>query len=206
MEHEIEEDRVYDDVLQMLAASGTRWDPTLAVMGADYLLLRDELEELTNVKFKSFTPEASIAFAKSGGYYMTTATDTLRGSVTRQLAALERAKHLGVKLLVGTDAPNPECFFGSSLHWELARFVEAGLSPAEVLRIATADAAEAVGAEDLGTIAPGKLADLVLLEANPLENIHNAEKIWRVIKGGWLFDPDKLPKISPKASPVSGNQ
>jgi imidazolonepropionase-like amidohydrolase/Tol biopolymer transport system component len=206
VEHEIEEDRVYDDVLQMLAASGTRWDPTLAVMGADSLLLRDEPEELTNAKFKSFTPEVSIAFAKSGGYYMTTATDTLRGSVTRQLAALERAKHLGVKLLVGTDAPNPECFFGSSLHWELARFVEAGLSPAEVLRIATADAAAAVGAEDLGTIAPGKLADLVLLEANPLENIHNTEKIWRVIKGGWLFDPDKLPKISPKASPLSGNQ
>jgi Tol biopolymer transport system component/imidazolonepropionase-like amidohydrolase len=205
VEHEIEEDRVYDDVLQMLAASGTRWDPTLAVMGADSLLLRDEPEELTNAKFKSFTPEASIAFAKTGGYYKATATDTLRGDVIRQLAALDRAKHLGVKLLVGTDAPNPECFFGSSLHWELARFVAAGFSPAEAIRLATSGAAAAVGAEDLGAIAPGKLADLVLLEANPLENIHNTETVWRVIKGGWLFDPDKLPKIPPEASPVSGS-
>ena len=203
VEHEIEEDRVYDDVLQILAASGTRWDPTLAVMGPDSLLLRDDLEELTNLKFKAFTPEASIAFAKSGGYYMATATDTLRGNVTRQLAALERAKHLGVKLLAGTDAPNPECFFGSSLHWELARFVEPGFSPADVLRLATADAAAAVGAEDLGTIAPGKLADLVLLGANPLDDIHNTETIWRVIKGGWLFDPDKLTTIPSEASQVS---
>jgi imidazolonepropionase-like amidohydrolase len=105
---------------------------------------------------------------------------------------------------VGTDAPNPECFYGSSLQWELAHFVEAGLSPAETLRLATQGAAAAVGAEDLGTIAPGKLADLVLLEANPLENIRNTETIWRVIKGGWLFDPDQLPKIPSEASPVSG--
>jgi imidazolonepropionase-like amidohydrolase len=206
VEHEIDEDRVYDDVLQMLAASGTRWDPTLAVMGADSLLLRDEPEELTNAKFKGFTPESLIAFAKSAGYYKATATDTLRGDVTRQLAALNRAKHLGVRLLVGTDAPNPECFYGSSLHWELARFVEAGFSPAEALRLATAGAAAAVGAEDLGAIAPGKLADLVLLGANPLDDIHNTETIWRVIKGGWLFDPDKLPKIAPEASSISGKQ
>jgi imidazolonepropionase-like amidohydrolase len=94
----------------------------------------------------------------------------------------------------GTDAPNPECFFGPSLHWELARFVEAGLSPAEVLRLATEGGAASVGAEELGTLAPGKLADIVLLEANPLENIHNTETIWRVIKGGWIFDPQKLHK------------
>jgi imidazolonepropionase-like amidohydrolase len=72
-----------------------------------------------------------------------------------------------------------------------------------VLRLATADAAAAVGAEDLGTIAPGKLADLVLLGANPLDDIHNTETIWRVIKGGWLFDPDKLTTIPSEASQVS---
>ncbi len=53
------------------------------------------------------------------------------------------------------------------------------------------EGAAAVGAEDhLGTLEAGKLADIVLLDANPLEDITNTQTIWRVIKGGWLFDPE----------------
>jgi len=203
LEHATSPDPVFDDVLQMLAASGTRWDPTVAVMGGDSLLLRDEPERLVDAKFKAFTPLSYIDFARSGGYNKAVSTDALRGSLSALLSSIARAHRLGVNLLVGTDAPNPECFFGSSLHWELARFVEAGLSPAEVLRLATEGGATSVGAEDLGALAPGKLADIVLLQANPLENIHNTEGIWRVIKGGWIFDPEKLPK-TPNPSPTSG--
>jgi len=62
-----------------------------------------------------------------------------------------------------------------------------------VLRIATQNAAQAVGAQDdLGTLEPGKLADIVLLDKNPLEDIRNTQTIWRVIKGGWAFDPETL--------------
>ncbi|MCH8253927.1 MAG: amidohydrolase family protein [Gemmatimonadetes bacterium] len=70
---------------------------------------------------------------------------------------------------------------------------QTGLSPLDVLRIATQEGAAAVGAEDdLGTLEVGKLADIVLLDANPLDDIKNTQTIWRVIKGGWVFDPEKL--------------
>jgi len=65
--------------------------------------------------------------------------------------------------------------------------------------MATEEAAAAVGADELGTVAPGKIADIVLLNADPLADIHNTEAIWRVIKGGWLFDPDKLAVQAPSA-------
>jgi imidazolonepropionase-like amidohydrolase len=72
-------------------------------------------------------------------------------------------------------------------------YVLAGLTPLEVLGIATQRAAEALGVDDeIGTLEPGKLADIVLLDANPLEDIRNSQAIWRVIKGGWVFDPEEL--------------
>ncbi len=105
-----------------------------------------------------------------------------------RLASIRAAHRRGVKLLAGTDMP-----FRSSLHWELEYFVQAGIPPLDVLRIATQEAAAAVGAEDhLGTLEVGKLADVVLLDANPLEDIKNTQTIWRVIKGGWVFDPEEL--------------
>ncbi len=181
--------RPYDDVLKMFAAAGTRWDPTLANYGGNTLLLRDEPERLAEAKLRAFTTRPGLLWARSGGFWWSLEDNELRRQWERELAAIRRAHQLGVKLLVGTDAP-PR---GSSLHWELEYFVQAGIEPLDVLRIATQEGAAAVGAQDdLGTLEVGKLADLVLLDANPLEDIKNTQTIWRVIKGGWLFDPDKL--------------
>jgi imidazolonepropionase-like amidohydrolase len=84
-------------------------------------------------------------------------------------------------------------FFGLSLHWELAQFADAGYPAIDVLRMATLGGATLVGAErDLGSLEPGKLADIVLLDADPLANVRNSQTIWRVIKGGQVYDPAAL--------------
>lgn len=196
VEHSPTPDPGSDDILQLLASSGTRWDPTIAVVAGDSLLLRDQPERLAEPRFAAFTPAWYLDFALSSGYNKPLSTPILRGILSAQLAGVRRAHELGARVLVGTDSPNPECFYGSSLHWEMERFVQAGLSPVEVLRLATEEAATAVGAPDLGTLSPGKIADLVVLNANPLQDIRNSEAIWRVIKGGWVFDPEALKDTS----------
>ena len=189
LEHTLTPTRVGDDVLQLLAATGTRWDPTLSTRGHP-LLLRDEPERLADAKLRAFAPEWAIREARAGGSSMWAIGEhEARGRWVDLLASVKDAHERGVKLLIGTD----RAWLPASLHWELEYFVRAGLSPLEVLRIATQEAAEAVGAEDeLGTLEPGKLADLVLLDKNPLEDIKNTQSIWRVIKGGWMFDPDTM--------------
>jgi imidazolonepropionase-like amidohydrolase len=137
------------------------------------------------------TPTAAFDFATFDSY-RGVATTTLRGVIAADLDSIHRASRLGVTLHAGTDAPTPNCFFGSSLHWELERLVEAGLAPLEVLRIASLDAASALGRADLGNLQVGSAADIVLLDDDPLADIRNARRAWRVIKGGWAFDPEQL--------------
>lgn len=94
----------------------------------------------------------------------------------------------GVPLLAGTDAGVRYALPGWSLHDELRLLVEVGLSPSEALRAATWEAARALGrVDELGTIRPGYLADLVLLSANPLEDIGNTRHIEAVVLNGRWF-------------------
>jgi len=113
--------------------------------------------------------------------------------VVRSYFSFDRTRELrdaGVKLLAGTDMPQAFVYPGFSLHQELELLVKSGLSPAEALRAATYNPAEYLGALDsLGTVASGKLADLVLLDANPLTDIRNTRRISTVIANGRVFDP-----------------
>jgi imidazolonepropionase-like amidohydrolase len=102
----------------------------------------------------------------------------------------------GVKILAGTDSPAPYVFPGSSLHDELQLLVESGLSPMEALQAATSHPAEFIHtSKDSGTLEVGKFADLLLLDANPLENISNTRKIHAVILRGKLLDRSTLDQL-----------
>jgi imidazolonepropionase-like amidohydrolase len=106
----------------------------------------------------------------------------------KRLEIVGLMQRTGVKLLAGTDILNPYVIPGFSLHEELESFVKAGLSPAEALRTATINPAIFLKATDsLGTIEKGKIADLVLLNANPLKNISNTRRIEAVIINGRLL-------------------
>jgi imidazolonepropionase-like amidohydrolase len=99
----------------------------------------------------------------------------------------------GITVVMGTDAGNIGTLHGPSVFREMALMQLARLTPLQVLRSATAQGAQAMGKEkEIGTIAAGKLADLVLLEGDPLAGVDNLSRVWRVIKDGQVYDPDEL--------------
>ena len=120
----------------------------------------------------------------------------LRPIIPLELENVRLANKAGVMLLAATDVEFPMGIPGLALHEELIRLVEAGLTPLEALQAATLNPARALGlAESLGSIEPGRLADLVLLDANPLEDIRNTQKIRAVVADGRLYrraDLDQL--------------
>ena len=118
----------------------------------------------------------------------------------KQVAIVGAMQRAGVPLLAGTDTGNPFCFPGFSLHEELALMVIGGLTPSEALRAATLNPARFLGLEKtLGTIEPGKFADLVLLDADPLADIRNTQRINAVISNGRLLDRKALNKMLTQA-------
>jgi imidazolonepropionase-like amidohydrolase len=122
---------------------------------------------------------------------------TLRTNLMQaSLRIVGKMRAAGVGILAGTDTTAPYVFPGSSLHDELALLVQAGLTPMEALQAATKLPAEFLGkSQTQGTIEQGKLADLVLLDANPLTDIHNTQKINAVFLRGQLLDRPKLDAI-----------
>ncbi|MGH7562671.1 MAG: amidohydrolase family protein [Gemmatimonadales bacterium] len=148
-----------------------RADPRLKYIPAWYSLRWDPRQDF---RFSQLTPEDWA----------------LRKRVhARQLEIARLLREEGVTFLAGTDLANPYLFPGFSLHDELANLVSIGFTPAQAIRAATLVPAELLGATDsLGTVAQGKLADLVLLDANPLADIRNSTRIRAVVANGRLYE------------------
>lgn len=111
---------------------------------------------------------------------------------TVSMQNLEKLWDAGIPIAMGTDAGNIGTLHGPSVFREMALMQDAGLTPLQVLRSATTNGAKAMGRADLGAIAAGKLADLVLLDADPLASAANLSHAEKVIKGGVVYDPKAL--------------
>jgi imidazolonepropionase-like amidohydrolase len=130
--------------------------------------------------------------------------------VARRIVGVLRDE--GAPLLLGTDTPNPYVVPAFSIHLELAHLRASGLSPYEVFRTATADAARFLGeAEDWGTVAPGRRADLVLLSRDPLQDVDAVQHVEHVFVNGHDFDrkalddllAERLRDVTREADPVT---
>ena len=114
----------------------------------------------------------------------------------KSMDIVAQMQQAGVGILAGTDSPAPYVFPGSGLHDELALLVQAGLTPLQALQAATRSPAEFLGtSKDSGTIAAGNYADLVLLDGNPLRDIHNTRKIRTVFVRGRMLDSAALDNL-----------
>jgi imidazolonepropionase-like amidohydrolase len=120
------------------------------------------------------------------------------------VGAMHRA---GVPFLAGTDAaPGIYIMPGFSLHDEMANFVETGFTPMEALQTATSNPARFLGRDDIGSVAPGRFADLVLLAANPLDDIRNTKRINAVVINGKFLDRAALDHMLLKVETAAKEQ
>jgi imidazolonepropionase-like amidohydrolase len=198
--------------LAALLAKNQTWQcPTLVWERGGSLLDQTDFAADTRAKYapaswkdgawKRFTAEI-----KQG--YATDDLATRKKFVQKELEIVQLLHKAGVPFLAGTDTPPGVYIFpGFSLHEELQRFVDAGFTPLEALQTATLNPARFFGMESqLGTVEPGKLADLVLFSANPLENIANTQKIAGVVVNGRYFDRTQLKRMLAGAEEAAHRQ
>jgi imidazolonepropionase-like amidohydrolase len=184
--------RSYGDVVSLLTASTMTITPTIVIQGGFPLLTLRDGWWLDDPRMQLFPASAVAAGRALRAKPVDTADlaerEALVAPQEQLVAAVVRG---GGRVIAGTDAPiNP---YGVSLLAELEHYVRGGLSPADAMRTATLWAAEALGVgSELGTITPGKLADLVIVDGNPMSDITALRRARYTIKDGVVYDVGAL--------------
>jgi hypothetical protein len=198
-EHTLPDSPLFGDVVELYARTRTAYTPTLIVQYnaesmREYFFARSDLHD--DPKLNRFYPHNRLdeltrrrpGWQRDDEFHF------------RQAAA-DAAKIQRAGGLVGVGGHAE--LQGLGYHWEMWAFAMGGMRPVEVLRAASIDGARIIGiAEDLGSIEPGKLADFVLLDSNPLDDIRNSTDIHQVMQNGRLYDGDTLDQVWPDARPL----
>lgn len=190
LEHNIPLDRFYDDVVQYFSQSQTNYTPTLVVAYGG--LAGDPYwRQATDVFAHPLLVHTPPKILAADNVRRTKAPeeDFVDDNAAREAKKLADK---GVLVSIGAHGQQP----GIASHWELWSFVRGGMSPLEALKAGTINSAKSLGmAKDIGSLEIGKLADLVVLDANPLDNISNSDKVHYVMLGGRLYDAKTMNEI-----------
>jgi imidazolonepropionase-like amidohydrolase len=161
--------------------------PTISLHGGFNTLIQSDKSFFEHWQFGSFYSEIQKEDLKSGATRAAGSSKTYHHIEKSMVNLMQK----GARLTPGTDSPIIPS--GLSYHAELQSWVRAGLSPFQTLRAATLWSAEEVGVgKDLGTIEPGKLADIIILDGDPLQQIKDLLNVKAVIKNGEYLDMETL--------------
>jgi Tol biopolymer transport system component/imidazolonepropionase-like amidohydrolase len=199
IEHTLPIAPMYKDAIQLFAQSGTTWTPTLLVQyGGPWAenWWYEHYDILSDAKLARFTPFSEL---ERRGLRR---PQWFRDSEYSFALFAEQAKKVveaGGRVGLGGHGQ----LQGLGVHWELWTIAKGGMKPMDALRVATIYGAEAIGLQkDLGTVEAGKLADILVLDGNPLDNIQNTNTIRLVMKNGRVYDGDSLAEVWPRQRPM----
>lgn len=181
------------EIMGAMKSAGVHLTPTLVLRMQDSALYR-------RLPIADLTPAAATRCSGDVNDWSKT-PDSLRTLYYNTILDVVRVFHgAGVSILAGTDGPGGCLIAGWALHEELENFVKAGLSPLQALQTATIEPARFMGmADSLGTVERGKVADLVLLDGNPLAEIQNTRRIAGVVVDGQWLGRDDLRSLNARA-------
>jgi Tol biopolymer transport system component/imidazolonepropionase-like amidohydrolase len=175
--------RAYQDVIDLLAKSGVTLTPTIGIQGAFRARAAGDKTMLYDQRLALFPRPVVAMLADLAGRQPEPAADLALKPYEATIKAVFTG---GGKIIAGTDSPIIP--YGLGLHVELESYVHAGLTPFQALQTATVNAATALGLDqELGTIQPGKRADLAFISGDPLTDIRATRNVKRVMRGGRLY-------------------
>jgi imidazolonepropionase-like amidohydrolase len=193
--HSVEDQVVDEEFLHLAREAGVYYNPTLTVRQG-YVKLRERRFDPGDVPLECVDPEtrhkAFLTDSIGGGRVDPEFNDRIAASYRIMVENLRRVHDAGIPVVTGSDAGNPLTLHGPAVLAEMAAMAEAGLGSMEVLVASTRNAARAMGRDDIGTLEAGKIADLVVLNRDPLADISNMRSVELVVRGGRVWTREEL--------------